>query len=190
MTLPANDALTLGLTGNHNHDSPSNRSSYPQLSSLRSTSPKTKIPFVNKQSSRQTPVSPRTTRSTRSTLSSAISTQTLDTPVDNLNIPVSSYNLRPRKRPASGRSMSNGSAEVVSATSVSNGHGLVHVNGNGKLNGDAKEVVLTKQERDLRRSEKAPAKTKAPVDWEIPRKTLHSSIGTSCLSYLVFLRGF
>lgn len=71
--------------------------------------------------------------------------------------------------------MSNGSVDV--AFVVSNGHD--HANGNGRANGAAKEVVLMKEERDSRRLEKAPAKTKAPVDWEIPRKALHSSIGAS-----------
>ena len=194
MTLPANDALTLGLTGNHNHDS---QSSYSRLSSLRATSPKSKIPFVNsKQATRQTPTSPtapKSTRTTRSTSTANSASNTVNTSIQGLKTAIPapvdsdnntrSYNLRPRKRPASGRSMSNGSVDGATTTSAvpnghSNGH-LTRVNGNAKINGDTKDVALTKGERDSRRLEKAPAKTKAPVDWEIPRKTLHSSIGAS-----------
>lgn len=45
---------------------------------------------------------------------------------------------------------------------------------NGKANGHS--VQLSVEKMEVRRLEKAKAPT--PVDWEIPRKILHSSIGT------------
>ncbi|TCD69783.1 hypothetical protein EIP91_006319 [Steccherinum ochraceum] len=122
MTLPANDAFTLGLTGNHD----SSRPSYPL--SLRQTSPK--IPFVSssKPSSRSSPRSPS-----------------------------GSQGKAPSKR-----SMSNGTAD-----SPLKGTSMI---GNGKELSESKDVAR-------KANGSAVKKASAPIDWEIPRKTLHSSIG-------------
>lgn len=123
MTLPANDAFTLGLTGNHD----SSRPSYPL--SLRSTSPK--IPFVS---------------SSRSASKSSVKHFSASQPVP--------------KSPIK-KSMSNGSP-------VGPTKGAQY---SRKTSTDSSPVARTPNGIA---SKKPPS---APVDWEIPRKTLHSSIG-------------
>ncbi|KAJ3492036.1 hypothetical protein NLI96_g330 [Meripilus lineatus] len=132
MTLPANDAFTLGLTGSHDPSRPAYSLSF------RSTSPK--IPFVSSSkssySSGHPPKSPRQTR----------------------------------------RSMSNG---------VPNGA----PNGNGNGNHYSSESNTRRRTRTEQTSRTVAIKSESTalvkkqkdqaVDWEIPRKTLHSSIGAS-----------
>ncbi|KAH8102311.1 hypothetical protein BXZ70DRAFT_931436 [Cristinia sonorae] len=124
MTLPANDAFTLGLTGNHD----SSRPSY--TLSLHPTSPK--IPFVS---------SPKSPSKNTSRQHSGAQTAA---------------------RTSTKRSMSNGHADPAKGASfLQNGHTTsISSDVARKPNGVAA---------------KRPAAT--PIDWEIPRKALHSSIG-------------
>lgn len=125
MTLPANDAFTLGLTGSHDP----NRPTY--ALSFRSTSPK--IPFVS---------------GTKSSYSSALSN-------------------KPQRQTR--RSMSNGVPNGTSASSPDT-HNNRRTHSDRAVHKVPKKpdnVVLLKKQNDV------------VVDWEIPRKTLHSSIGSS-----------
>ncbi|KAI0795610.1 hypothetical protein C8Q75DRAFT_791342 [Abortiporus biennis] len=121
MTLPANDAFTLGLTGTHDSTRPSYSLSF------RSTSPK--IPFVSssKSSPTQSHKSQRPIRRTSANLSSQHSER---------------------------------------ATSPPNGH-------------STRSPSLAIDKPHSKSSKPSPpSKAKLqPIDWEIPRKTLHSSIG-------------
>ncbi|KAI0077559.1 hypothetical protein K474DRAFT_1661486 [Panus rudis PR-1116 ss-1] len=131
MTLPANDALTLGLTGNHN----SPRSNYPRVS-LRSTSPK--IPFVSPKSPAQHSAgSPR----------------------------------RSRQSPRRSMSGVNGIKELSDSH-----HDFDHL-----ANGNGHATLAPSSKKDLHGPSRSNAAVSppiaVPIDWEIPRKILHSSIG-------------
>ena len=133
MTLPANDAFTLGLTGSHDPTRP------PYSLSFRSTSPK--IPFVSGSKSSYS----------------------------------STHSIRP-PRPTR-RSMSNGTP-----------NGSLHISSdsNNKRRPHQENTTPHKSSRKIQTSQNTVALKKQPhtvVDWEIPRKTLHSSIG-SFLPYL------
>jgi len=124
MTLPANDAFTLGLTGNHD-------SSRPAYSiSFRSTSPKSpKIPFVTSAKSS----------------------------------PFTSHNNKPPR--TTRRSMSNGVPDIPSSPK----RNLVSVK--------TQTAPLRNDVRLKAARKPVTQQAAASIDWEIPRKTLHSSIG-------------
>jgi len=145
MTLPANDAFTLGLTGNHD----SSRPTYSSGLSLRPTSPK--IPFVS------------TTKS----------------PVAYTSSPTNKVAKTKR------RSMSNG---------VANGGADAHHD--TKASGESEPPsthlppsLSPRATHHRNASVRSQATVNAArIDWEIPRKTLHSSIGFLTL-YLYYSHG-
>ncbi|KAI0349607.1 hypothetical protein OH77DRAFT_1431886 [Trametes cingulata] len=136
MTLPANDAFTLGLP----HD--------PARIGLRSS---TKIPFVSSQKARSPSASLRAKHS----------------PARQMSVELHDPPSSPSSRPAATHSpASNGSA-------------------NGSANGSPlrqrkrprSSSHSTTASAELARTTSRASSPQQPVDWEIPRKTLHSSIG-------------
>ena len=133
MSIPANDAFTLGLQ----HDPAS-----PRIA-LRSS---TKIPFVSSPKPRSPSASSTISSRRSSARQMSVERQPPSSPYSNGNANGSASRspVRQRKRPSSSATASPPSD---SSTSL-------------------------KQSKPSR----------PPVDWEIPRKTLHSSIGTFCIS--------
>lgn len=166
MTLPANDAFSLS------HDPTRTRLS----SSLRSTSPK--IPFVSTTHSRSSSyninprktVRPRTTRVTSMGDGLGHSSPTTnghahDETTTNDDCPTSPAMNGTRHTRVRSRSPSHSPSRAVRRKLNKNHQGVVPV---------PVAVVVARP----------PSPSVPPIDWEIPRKSLHSSIGTSRCQYV------
>ena len=151
MSLPASDAFSLS------HDTNRTRLS----SSLRATSPK--LPFVSSQQARAVSQS-HTADNSRKTIRPRTARE------------------RPMGDPNGFAPPSNGHATEQNGTQTQTGNGYgiksrsrspsKHLRRRSSSKQQAVPVVVV-----ARSQSSSPAAV--PIDWEIPRKTLHSSIGTS-----------
>ncbi|KAI8968700.1 hypothetical protein BD414DRAFT_503946 [Trametes punicea] len=139
MTLPANDAFTLGLP----HD--------PARIGLRSSS--SKIPFVSSTKPHSPSVSLRTSHPSSSTR----------------QMSVERTDHTPRSPPLHSPTPNGNSASIPSRSSVRH----------RKMPGpsSAQSTISSSSSSNPSRAADLDKTARPPVDWEIPRKTLHSSIG-------------
>lgn len=152
MTLPANDAFSMGLTGSHDPTRPA------YTLSLRSTSPK--IPFV---SSRARSPPPHTQTLSRKTARRTMSNGSANGNADGLghepsHEPNVSSHSSPRPHDDPRRRVQKLDGAPLSR----------------KVSSLGTKTAASPTTNVARRSKQPVA---PPIDWEIPRKLLHSSIG-------------
>lgn len=85
-------------------------------------------------------------------------------------IPFTPTNDSPKRRPGTRRRVSKGSVASGVDGGMTSGSTLQEI--------DEKEDTLEVERKLLGQTVEEPSQKKKKVDWEIPRKTLHSSIGT------------